>query len=99
MPGSWLGHVEPLVFVVACSIFRTLSCGVGSIPGPGMKPGFPALAAQNLNYWTTKKVLRNSILIYYLVFNNYRMDNLIILDLYHFKLNLMDFKNLIRFIS
>ena len=31
-------------------------------------PRSPALAAQNLNHWTTKKVLGNSILIYYIVF-------------------------------
>ena len=48
-------------FVVAGRIFscglQTLSCGMWDlVPWPEIKPGPPALGAQNLNHWTTVEV-------------------------------------------
>ena len=52
--GSYLGHTWALTFVAACGIF---SCGVWDLlPWPEIEPGTPALGAQSLSHWSTRKV-------------------------------------------
>ena len=54
---TWLHHVECWILV----------------PWPGIEPLPPVLEAQNLNHWTTKEVLRTSVLDYTQLRNKHLM--------------------------
>ena len=52
-----LGQVLVAIYEMFFAACRVFSCDMqGLVPWPGIKPGPPALGAQNLSHWTTKEV-------------------------------------------